>query len=139
MVLAAFILPAPGCGESPKFNKATEYTPESLAQELAFRYNALSPSGKTSKRARRPEKKAVESKADEQSATKSQAKAATKKELPKTIDEILDEIEAKIGLIKGMSRSDIVAKMIDAISKENSLSESDRQMLVGKLRESGSG
>ena len=139
MLLAVLFCSAPGCGEDPSFNTETQYTPESLAQELAFRYHALSPSGKTSTRARRPAKKAVDSKADEQSPTKSQAKAATKKELPRTVDDVLDDIEAKAGLIKGMSRSDIVSKMIDAISRESTLRENDRQMLVGKLKEFGSG
>ena len=64
LLLAPLVLVAPGCGESPTFNKDAEYTPESLAQELVSRYNALSPTGKTSKRARRPEKKAVGTKAD---------------------------------------------------------------------------
>ena len=97
LLLAASVVLPSGCGESPKFNKDAEYTPESLAQELVFRYKALSPSGKTSKRARRPEKKAVGTKADELSTTKSQTKAATKKELAKTIDDVLDEIEVKTG------------------------------------------
>jgi hypothetical protein len=135
MLLAALILLAPGCGESPEFNKAASYTPESLAQELAFRYNALSPAAKASTRTRRPAKKAMDSKADEKSSTKSQVKAATKKDLPKTIDDILDDIEAKAGLIKGMPRSEVIVKMIDALSKDSSLRESDRQVLAGKLRE----
>ena len=139
MLLAPLMLFAPGCGESPRFNADTQYTPESLAQELAFRFNALSPSGKKSTRTRRPQKKAVDSKADEQSPTKSQAKAATKKELPKTVDDVLDDIEAKAGLIKGVPRSDVVSKMIDLLSKDSSIRESDRQMLVGKLREFGGG
>ena len=78
-------------------------------------------------------------KADELSTTKSQAKAATKKELAKTIDDVLDEIEVKTGLIKGMSRSDVVGKMIEAVSNDKSLGETDRQTLVAKLKESGSG
>jgi hypothetical protein len=139
LLLAASLSFVSGCGEGPRFNPETHYTPESLAQELAFRFNALSPSGKSSTRTRRPGRKAVDSKADEQSTTKSQAKAATKKELPKTVDDVLDDIEAKVGLIQGMSRSDVVSKMVDALSKERSLPERDRQMLSGKLKEFGSG
>ncbi|MGC8641091.1 MAG: hypothetical protein ACP5XB_14595 [Isosphaeraceae bacterium] len=137
--LAALLFFAQGCGQGPEFTPETQYTPESLAQELAFRFNALSPSGKSSTRARRPGKKAVDSKADEKSLTKSAAKAATKQELPKTVDDVLDDIEAKAGLIKGIARSDVISKMIDALSGDSSLPERDRQMLVGKLREFGGG
>lgn len=137
--LAALMLFAPGCGETPNHSAETQYTAESLAQELAFRFNTLSPSGRTAKRSRRPEKQAVSSKADELSPTKSQAKAATKKELAKTIDDVLDEIQGKISLVKGMSRADVITKMIDALSKETTLSDSDRQMLAGKLKEMGGG
>jgi gas vesicle protein len=133
--LAMLVLFHAGCGESATFHPETQYTAESLAQELAFRFNALSPSGKTARRARRPGKKAVDSKADERSPTKSQSKAATKKELPKTVDDVLDDIEAKIRLIKDRSPSEVVTRMIEALSKDSSLNESDRQMLDEKLKE----
>jgi hypothetical protein len=48
-----FTLPALGLGCGPseaQFDKAALYTPESLAQELAFRYNALRPEAKKSTR-----------------------------------------------------------------------------------------
>ena len=137
--LVTLTLLVPGCAEGPQHSPETQYTAASLAQELAFRYNALTPSGRTAKRPRRPEKKAVDSKADEQSATKSQAKAATKKELAKTIDDVLDEIEAKIGLVKGMSRSEVVSKMIETLSNDSTLGQSDRELLSGKLKELGGG
>jgi hypothetical protein len=139
VALAGLFVLGQGCGDRPHFNKEAEYTPESLAQELAFRFNALSPSGKSSTRSRRPQKKAVDSKADELSTTKSQAKAATKKELPRNVDDILDDIEAKTALIKGTSRSDVVAKMIDALSRDASVAEKDCQMLSEKLTEFAGG
>jgi hypothetical protein len=139
VALAVLSSLAAGCADRPEFNKAAEYTPESLAQELAFRYKALSPAAKKSTRSRRPQRAAVDSKADEQSPTKSQTKAATKKELPRTVDDILDDIEAKVGLIKGMSRSDVVSKLIDALSRDTSLAEQDRQTLGSKLKEFAGG
>ena len=51
--LAVLILFGPGCGDAPKHSAETQYSPESLAQELAFRFNILSPSGKRAKRTRR--------------------------------------------------------------------------------------
>jgi hypothetical protein len=141
VLAAALILGAAGCAGNPEFDHSTQYTPESLAQELAFRYSALSPDGKasTKARSRKPQKKAVDSKADEQSPTKSQSKAAKKKDLPKTIDDVLDDIEIKADLVKGMSRAETFERMADVISRDNSLRESDRQLLAQKLKEMGGG
>jgi hypothetical protein len=139
LTIATLLAPSTGCEQPPAFDRAAESTPESLAQELAFRFNALSPSGKAARRSRRPEKKAVPSKADELSTTKSQSKAATKKELAKTVDDVLDEIAEKADRIKGMSRSAVYSGMIDSLARESTLREKDREMLAGKLREMSGG
>jgi hypothetical protein len=140
LVFGAAVSPS-GCGRSTSFDKSTQYTPETLAQELAFRYNALSPVGKTPMKTRRPQKsqKAVDSKADEQSTTKAQSKAATKKERPKSVDDVLDDIEAKAGLVPGMSRAEVLAKMAEAIGKDGTLDDGARRALVEKLKEAGGG
>jgi ATP-dependent 26S proteasome regulatory subunit len=136
----ASALPALGCGGAAEFDKSARYTPESLAQELAFRYNALSPTGKVSTRIRKAQKKnaTIESN-EEKSETKSKSREATKKDLPKTIDDVLDDIEAKAGLVKGTSRSEVFKAMIEALSRNNSLKEDERQVLAGKLKELGGG
>lgn len=133
------VLALPGCGESPRFDKAAEYSPESLTQELVFRFNALSPAGKTATRSRKPQKGPVGSKADELSTTKSQSKAAAKKELPRTVDDVLDDIAVKAGLIKGMARGAVFARMAEAISSDTAVPENDRKMLAEKLMEMSGG
>src|SRR5262245_5136452 len=99
---AVLIISAAGCRPKPEYDKSVEYTPESLAQELAFRFNSLAPPAKTSTRTRKVVQKAVGSKADEQSPTKAQSKAAPKKALAKTVDDVLDEVAVKVNLVKGM-------------------------------------
>jgi hypothetical protein len=124
-----------GCGGEPQFGRETQYTPESVAQELAFRFKALPVSGKTSTRVRRPRKQAVASKADEKSAVKSQAKAASKKPLARTADDLLDDAETKAGLVPGMHRVEALKKVREAVSRDRSLGETDRKTLVDRLDE----
>jgi hypothetical protein len=55
---------------------------------------------------------------------------------PTTIDDVLDDVDRKLDLIKETSRSDAGRKMIDTLSKDSSLTESDKKTLtelVGKL------
>jgi hypothetical protein len=92
---------------------------------------------KTPNRTRKPQEKAADSRADEKSTTRSQVKAATKKDLPKTVDDVLPDIAVKTDLLKGMSRSEVFAKII-VISKDPSLKERERQILGERLKEMGS-
>ena len=48
---------------------------------------------------------------------------------PKTIDDVLEDIDSKLGLIKGVSRPEACVKMMDAISKDNSITEGDKKSL----------
>jgi hypothetical protein len=138
LVLSAIM---PGCGPAPlDVDKAALYTPESLASELAFRFHALTPDTKASTRKARS--KSGESLADQiERARKSEKKGAgTKKKQagPTTIDDVLDDIDIKLNLIKGTSRADACRKMIDTLSQDTSLKESDKKTLtelVGKLAE----
>jgi hypothetical protein len=140
-LVIALALPGPGCGGSPEFDKTAQYTPESLAQDLAFRFRALSPAAKitTKTRRRTPKKTATFVSDDEKSQTKTKSKESTKKALAKTADDLLDEIDAKASLIKGVSRAEVFTKMSEAISRDNSLKESERQPLAERLKEMGNG
>jgi hypothetical protein len=58
-------------------------------------------------------------------------RAATKKRTgPPTIDDLLADIENKLNLLKGISRSDVCRKMIDTISQDGSLKASDKKTLT---------
>ena len=55
---------------------------------------------------------------------------------PTTIDDVLEDIDNKLDLIKGVSRPEACRKMTDAISKDSSLTEGDKKSLselVGRL------
>ena len=131
---------AGGCGSSEQFNQAVEYTPDTLAQELAFRYQALSPSARVAKKRRdAPRRKQgdVSKSHDEQSQVKAQTKEATKKAPAVNLDDVLDEIDAKASKITGQPRAEVFQKMADAIDKEPALEPADRQTLIEKLKEMG--
>jgi hypothetical protein len=135
------VVPAvvPGCSSGNlEVDKAALYTPESLASELAFRYLALNAAAKTSTRKvkSRSDKAAAEKR---ERGTKSQTKGGGVKKTakgPTTIDDVLEDIDSKLDLIKGVSRPEACRKMTDAISKDSSLAEGDKKSLtelVGRL------
>jgi hypothetical protein len=127
-LVVAFAALGPGCGpETPVYDKAANYTPEALAEELILRYRALSPSAKTSTRTgsgsksasitrKNPEKKII---------TKT-----TKNRAAPTIDDLLDDIKYKSTLITDSKPADTSQKMIATISGDKSLSESEKKTLT---------
>ena len=133
----------PGCGTvAPEVDTAAEYSAETIAQELAFRYKALKPEAKKSTRAaqvRTKRKGIADLERDEKALVKAAGGAVTKKRAGQpTVDDVLDDIDDKISRIKGTSRADARKKIIEAIGKENSLTEEDRQALsalVGRLED----
>ncbi len=143
-LLLLISLPAlvPGCGPAaPEVDKAAAYSPESLAQELAFRYNALNPESKKSTRKAtrksRFDKSIADVARDEQIETKAGGEATKKRTGPPNIDDLLEDIGSKMDKIKGSSRAETSLKMIEALSKDNSLNEADKQLLSEKLKELG--
>jgi ATP-dependent 26S proteasome regulatory subunit len=129
----------PGCGPGNlEVDKAALYTPESLASELAYRYQALNADAKKSTRKLSRSDKAAADKREH--GTKSQTKGGGVKKKapqgPKTIDDVLEDIDSKLDLIKNVSRPAACVKMMDTISKDSSLTDSDKKSLnelVGRL------
>jgi hypothetical protein len=138
--LAIFV---PGCGPgAPEVDKAAEYSAETIGQELAFRYRSLQPEAKKSTRnavARTKRKGIADLERDEKALAKASGGAVTKKRTgPPTVDDVLDDIDDKLSRLKGTSRPDARKKVIEAIAKDNSLSEEDKQSLsalVGRLED----
>jgi hypothetical protein len=137
LMLAVPVL-VPGCGPGDlEVDKAALYTPESLASELAFRYQALNADAKKSTRKLSRSDKAAAEKRER--GTKSQTKGGGAKKTakgPTTIDDVLEDIDHKLDLIKGVPRPEACRKMTDAISKDSSLTEGDKKSLaelVGRL------
>jgi hypothetical protein len=130
--VVAFTLPifGAGCGSEPfEVDKAANYTPETLAQELILRYRALKPNAKTPGRG--PIKKASGA-----AVSKKSAQPTTKKRGSATIDDVLEDIGSKIALVKGSSPAATTQKMAESITSDSSLSDSDKKALsklVGRL------
>jgi ATP-dependent 26S proteasome regulatory subunit len=135
------VLPAvvPGCSSGGlDVDKAALYTPESLASELAYRYRALNAEAKKSTRKLSRSDKAAADKREHGNKSQTKGGGVKKKapQGPKTIDDVLEDIDSKLDLIKDVSRPAACVKMMDTISKDNSLSDSDKKSLnelVGRL------
>jgi len=107
---------APGCAtDAPEVDKSAHYTPESLAQELAFRYRELKPEDRKFARGAVPRAGSAGKAADLERARQIDEKAEQKKgggEVPKkrsgppTLDEVMADIDSKIDRIPGTPRPD---------------------------------
>ncbi len=135
------------CGPGdPDVDKAALYTPESLASELAFRFRELNPDARSvaARYRRNPkvEKDLAERRARSESAKNKAAGGAPAKKKqtgPPTLDDLLADIDSKLDLIRGVSRSDACKKMAETISRDSSLSDGDKQRLkelIARLDES---
>ncbi|MDR3632981.1 MAG: hypothetical protein P4L84_04040 [Isosphaeraceae bacterium] len=132
-ILVLVALALAGCGESSQFDPATQYTAESLAQELSFRYRTLKPAARAASAKPAPLRK------DRDAEVKSLAEEATKKAPAATLDELLAEIADKATLIPGKSRPEVCKAMIDSLAQDKELNDSDKQLLSDKLQQLGQG
>ncbi len=128
---------AAGCGSTTEHDAAVEYSPESLAQELAFRYRSLSPAAKKVVKNRGETKNKAAAAAEREAQTKAQSKtkAAAKTAQAETGDDVLDEIALKARTIPGVPSAEVFHKMAEAIARDQALDETDRQTLSAKLKE----
>jgi len=134
-LVLAMACAAAGCGSTVEHDEAVQYTPESLAQELAFRYRSLSPAAKKATKNRSEPKGKASAIAEREAQTKAQSKAVAKKAQAETADDVLDEIAGKARTIRGVSPAEVFQKMSEVIARDQSLDESDRQALAEKLDE----
>jgi hypothetical protein len=64
------------------------------------------------------------------------APARKKQTGPRTLDDLLADIDGKLGLIQGVSRTGVCQKMVETISGDTSLSDGDKKRLtelIGQL------
>jgi hypothetical protein len=130
----------PGCGSGvTEYDKAALYTPESLAKELAFRFHDLKPEAKAAavryRHTPKDEQKIAAQRAkSEQAKNKVTGGPPEKKKKraggPQTIDDLLADIDTKLDLLTGISRADACRKIVETISGDNTLSESDKKQLT---------
>jgi hypothetical protein len=132
-----------GCGPADsEVDKSAQYTSESLAEELAFRYRSLKPESKKSTRRAVSTAKSAKRAADLDRARLAEKKGgsapATKKQTgPPTIDDVMDDIGSKLDKIPGITRAETCRRMAEAVSKDNSLDDGDKRLLAEKLKELG--
>ncbi len=122
--VAVAVAVAPGCGpEAPKFDPATRYTPDSLAQELAFRLKALGPR----RSAARPSTRKAVGREVGKSAE------ATKAAPAETLDDLVAETARKANTIPGLPTAEALKQVADAIGRETSIAEPDRRRIAELL------
>ena len=135
------ILPAilPGCGPpSLDVDKGALYTQSRLRPNWVTVFERLHPDAKVSSRKAKADKGIAERIAGNASVEKKVAGTKKKATGPATIDDVLDDIDNKLDLIKGISRSDACRKMIDTLSQDKLLTDSEKKTLtelVGKLND----
>ena len=143
IVLGLLIVAVPGgCGPTAtEVDLTAQYTPESLAQELAFRYRKLTPDAKKAQTRNRAKSKTTKSiaqlESSEKAQTKAKAAATEKKARTENLDDLLDEFETKLGLIKDVSQRDACRRVSEAISQDTSLTASEQKLLSEKIAEFG--
>jgi hypothetical protein len=145
-MIFGLVLPAlaTGCGPgAPEVDKSALYTPESLADELAFRYRALKPDARKFSRAAGSASKSAKRAADLDRARQAEKKGGgaeepKKRDGPPTLDDVMADVESKIDKVQGTPRPDVCRKMIEILSKDASLSEADRKLLTDRLNQTGS-
>jgi hypothetical protein len=125
-----------GCGGANlDVDKAALYTPESLAAEFAIGYKALSADTKATavKIKARTKKDRAKPVFSENALKKGKRVATTRKKEtkgPPTLDELVEDVDSKIDLIRDFSRSESCGKMTEAISKDQTLDDNERKTLT---------
>jgi hypothetical protein len=135
---------APGCnpGESG-VDRSALYSPESLAAELSFRYRDLKPEARKLTRDVAPQARPGDRERARQIDEKVEQKKGGGDETPKKrsgprdLDDVMDDVNAKIDKVPGTPRPEVYTRMIDALSRDGSLSEADRKLLADRLEQLG--
>jgi hypothetical protein len=127
-VTVAVVLGFVGCGGGDvQFDPSTKYSPQALAQELAFRYRSLDrskPGGKPDGHATR-------------GGAITKGGAATKAAQADTFDGLLDDVIAKAATIPNMSPAEARRKVAEEAAKDPTFSEADRKAIADRLGRAG--
>ena len=121
---------AVGCGSTEAVHDAAAtYTPAALAQELVFQYKSLDA-------AKRNVAKPAPRRNLGKSASK-EAKAVSKEAEATTLDDVIRNIREKAALVPNMSVAEAMNQTTSEVEKDTSLTETDRKLIVERLRTSG--
>jgi hypothetical protein len=134
----------PGCGPADlEVDKSALYTPESLAAEFAYRFKALGAETKASASTLKFSKKEADRLQRVAAAEKKGLRGGPSKKKnagSPTLEDLLEDVDSKLNLIKGTSRSESCRKMAETIANDRALDDNDRKTvtnLVTKLAEAG--
>ena len=142
LVVAAVVavtLPMVGTGcnsGTVEVDRAANYTPDSLADELIFRYRALSVAAKTATYRGSDARSKSGKGASAPAVSKKSVTRSTKKKGANTIDDVLEDIDSKIDLISGTPRVATKQQMVEKVSRDPSLRDTEKQELtelIGRL------
>lgn len=123
-----------GCGPGdPTFDKATQYTPESLAQEFLFRYKGMNIKPKRAPAPPKRSKGTMTAEQQEKLATKSKDQSKTKKQNSGTLDGLLEDIAMKAETVKDSTPSKVLKDVAAIVGKDTFVPEADRKILVERI------
>ncbi len=111
----------------PEYRPPIPYTADTLAQEFLANYGDLKPKKPGGSPSRKIRAKAVAKEAT------TKGDSLTKQAESATLTDLIAETLRKAGEIPGTSRADACKKVVEAASKDPSISEGDKKVIVEKL------
>jgi hypothetical protein len=119
-----------GCSsELTDYDQAANYTPESIGQELILRFRALNPDAKaaTPRAGKKSAEGALISRRKEE---KKVVLRAAKSKGSTSLDDVIDDIDHKITLVKGSTRAETTRKVLSIIASDPSLNDAEKKTLT---------
>ena len=124
----------PGCGGSePVFDKATQYTPESLAQEFLFRYKGMNIKPKRAPAPSKRNKGKLTPDQEEKLAKKTKEQSKTKKAATTSLEDLLEDMAKKAENVKDSTPSKVLRDMAAIVAKDNFVPDIDRKILAERI------
>ncbi len=126
-----------GCNSGTvEVDKSASYTPDALADELVLRFRALSGTARTASYQGSAARSKSTKGAPARAVSKKSVTRATKKKGATTIDDVLEDIDSKIDLVPGTPHVATKQQMLDKLSRDPSLRDTEKKELselVGRL------
>jgi hypothetical protein len=119
-----------GCGPStPQHDKSADYTPQALADELAFRLSGLSDGKPQGPEATKSDVSGIE----DQARSSTVAEATKKAPEAQTVDDVVNDIAAKARTIQETPFGDVCRQVADLLRKNASVPEARKQAAITRL------
>ena len=131
VMMVGVVVAVLGCGDdTPRFDAATQYSPESLAQELSFRYASLD----SKSRQMTP---VYTNKKTGDATRREMTKDATTKNAPEeNLDSLVADIRRKADTIPNLPPGSARNSVADAVDRDSSILDDGKKAIVAALRRS---